>query len=83
MDTLFGSWRLDYRDYAGHKAGSPPPSRQCRRFKHREAALADLKRLRAMPGAEIVGCITPVPPKSAASQGEFGFPFGGPRRMTS
>jgi hypothetical protein len=82
MDAFSGWWRLEYRDYAGHKLGSPPPLRQCRRFKHREAALAELNKLRATPGAEIVGGITPVPPMSTALQGDFGFPLAGPRRMT-
>ena len=59
------------------------PPRQCRRFKHRDAALAELDRLRATPGAEIVGGISPVPPRFAALQEDFGFPLSaGPPRMT-
>jgi hypothetical protein len=83
MDAPSGRWRLQYRDYAGHKIGAPPPLRVCRRFRYREAATAELIRLRATPGTEIVGGIIPVPPKSTALQQDFGFPpAAGPPRLT-
>jgi hypothetical protein len=77
------AWRLEYRDYSGHRLGSPPPPRQRREFMHQEGALAELHRLRAAPRAEIVGSIAPVHPKSPATQEDFGFPLAtGPPRMT-
>lgn len=81
MGQIMG-WRLEYCDFARHQLGGPLPPRQRRSFQYREAALAELERLRAEPGAEIVGGITPVPKKSAALQGDFGFPLDGKRRMT-
>jgi hypothetical protein len=82
MDAPPIAWQLEYRDYAGHRLGGPPPPCQRRRFKHREAALAELNRLRAEPDAEIIGGITPIPTKPTALQGDFGFPLDGKRRMT-
>ena len=71
------------QDYAGHKFGRMPPPSRRRQFEYRGAALAELDRLRATPGAEIVGGIVPVMPKLAAVQDDFGFPLAaGPPRMT-
>ena len=82
MDAPPVAWRLEYRDYSEHRLVEPPPPLQSRKFKCREAALAELNRLHALPGAEIVGGITPVPAKSIALRGDFGFPLDGKRRMT-
>jgi hypothetical protein len=76
------AWRLEYRDYSGHRLGRPPPLCQCRQFKPRDAALAELDRLRVVDGPEVVGAIVPVMPKLAAVQDDFGFPAAGPLRMT-
>jgi hypothetical protein len=64
------AWRLEWRDYAGHKLGRSPPPCQRRQFNHREAALAELGRLRA--GRRRRDCrrrCEPVLPKRAAVQG--------------
>jgi hypothetical protein len=82
MDAPPVAWRLEYRDYSGHRLGRSPPLRRCRQFKHREAALAELDKLCAVDCAEIVGAVAPIPPKLAAVQDDFGFPAAGPRRMT-
>ena len=74
MDAPPSAWRVEWRDYARHRLGRPPPLRQCRQFKHRDAALAELDRLRAVDGAEVVGAIVPVMPKLASVQSDFGFP---------
>ena len=82
MDAHPIAWRLEFRDYADHRLGRPPPPRRCLRFRHRADADAELHRLRAMPGAEIVGAVAPIPPKPEAWQDDFGFSTGGPPRMT-
>ena len=74
MDARPVAWRLEGQDYAAHKFGRPPPPSQRRQFGHRDAALAELDRLRAVDGAEVVGAIVPVMPKLASVQSDFGFP---------
>jgi hypothetical protein len=76
------AWRLQARDFTGHRLGGPPPPCLRRRFRTREAAVAELNRLRA-DGAQVVGGIVAILPKFAAVQDDLGFPpADGPRRMT-
>jgi hypothetical protein len=85
MDLLQpGSWRLDWRDYAGHHSGNARPPASHKRFKSEEGARLELARLRAVPGAVIVGFVSAIPSKPPlATQDDFGWPVvAGPCRMT-
>jgi hypothetical protein len=76
------AWQLQARDFTAHRLGGSPLPCLRRKFETRREAVAELNRLRS-GGAEVVGGITPVLPKLAAEQTDFGFPAaGGPRRVT-
>jgi hypothetical protein len=77
------SWRLDWRNYAGHHIGNGRPPCRHKRFKTEEAARLELARLSALPGADVCGFVSAVPCKSPpVVQFDFGFPPGGECRMT-
>jgi hypothetical protein len=84
MDPLQpGSWRLDWRDYRDRHVGDARPPTSHKRFKTREAALRELDRLRAVPGADICGFVSAAPGKiPLTEQVDFGFALDGMRRMT-
>ncbi len=76
------TWRLDLRDLANHRVGQSLPSVRHRRFKSKQGASRELDRLRSEnPG--IVGFISASPAKPQCEQPDFGFPLGGPPRLTT
>jgi hypothetical protein len=77
------TWRLDWRNYAGHHTGKgkPPPTFH-KRFRSEAAARQELARLCAIPDAKITGFVAEVPGKPLQEQTDFAFPLGDGRRLT-
>jgi hypothetical protein len=75
-------WRLDWRDFQGRRVGQPKPPACHKRFKTEAAARRELARLRAVPGAVVVGFVCAVLGKPLVEQLDFGLPLGDGRRLT-
>ena len=77
------TWTVTWRDYSSHHLGRPPPPMRQRRFSSLEAAAAELARLRADAGPDLVAGLVETRAKFAAEQGDFGFPINHERRLTT
>jgi hypothetical protein len=75
-------WKVTWRDYKGHKLGGPHPPILTVKCHSRAEAENVVAGLGNMPGAEIVASITEIPRRPIREQADFGFPIGGPMRLT-